>query len=306
VSPSATLPAEPLTLAGTWERLKETLLNIWSDLIAHIPAMVAGVGVLLVTWAIAKFGTGVLETYLDRKNLRRSSRDLILRFALIGVWIFGLMVAAMLLFPGLTPTKALGALGLGSVAVGFAFKDIFENFLAGVMVLWRFPFEIGDTITCDGITGEVDRITVRNTLISLPTGELVILPNSTLFKSPVQVLTEWPERRVETTVGVAYGENVSDAIEVIEEALTRCETVSTGHKSAVWVKAFGASSIDIDIAWWADSTLRGERASRSEVIASVKGALDHADIEIPFPHRTLTFKEPLPTADLSSNSTGGA
>lgn len=289
-------PSTSFSLRETWSHLLQTLSDIWIDTVAHVPAMVVGCVVLFVTWAVARWGTGLLESYLDRRSLRRSMRDLILRFALLAVWVLGLMVTAMLFFPGLTPTKALGVLGLGSVAIGFAFKDVFENFLAGVMILWRFPFEIGDTISCEGIVGRVDRITIRNTLLELPTGETVIVPNSTLFKNAVRVLTEEPRRRVHVTVGVGYGEDVDRAIDEIEAALSSCETVASDPAPQVFAQAFGASSIDIDVAWWCDSTLLGERRSRGEVVRSVKAALDRANIEIPFPHRTLTFSEPLHVA----------
>jgi small-conductance mechanosensitive channel len=96
--------------------------------------------------------------------------------------------------------------------VGFAFKDIFENFFAGVLILWRFSFEHGDFIECQGITGKVENVSVRTTEIRLVSDELVVIPNSVLFKNPVEILTNRKKRRLTVISGVAYGENVKKAV----------------------------------------------------------------------------------------------
>lgn len=292
----------PFDLGTSLAHLRDTLGGLWLDTLAHFPAMIVGLLALLVTWLTAHHGARLLERYLDRRHLRRSIRELILRFALVGVWVVGIMLAAMLIFPGLTPTKALGVLGVGSVAIGFAFKDIFENFLAGILILWRFPFEIGDTIACEEVTGVVERITLRNTLIRLPTDTLVILPNSRLFKNPLHVLTEQPERRIGIVVGVAYDEDLDDAVATVETAVRACKTVSDDKGLQIFPRAFGSSSVDIEVEWWTTSTLLGVRRSRGEVISAVKRSLDDAGIEIPFPYRTITFKEPLPLSRTSRES----
>ena len=225
--------------------------------------------------------------------MRGSLKALIARFANIGVWLVGILIAAMVIFPGLTPTKALGAMGIASVAVGFAFKDIFENFLAGVLLLWRFPFENGDFIECKDIEGKVEDVTIRMTQIRKSNDELVVLPNSLLFKNPVRILTNRPSRRITLMAGVAYGENVEQAVEVITEAVSGCSTVDRDFPLQIFPQGFGTSSIDIEVTWWCGSTPLEFRCSRGEVLTAVKKALDEADIEIPFPYRTLTFKETL-------------
>ena len=154
-----------------------------------------------------------------------------------------------IMFPDITPGKALATLGLGSIAIGFAFKDIFENFFAGVLILWRFPFDPGDYIECEGITGLVEDVTVRNTLIRRMTGELVVVPNATIFKNPVHVLTNLPRRRAEVICGVAYGEDVDEARKVIAASLLNCESVLKDQPIQVFAMEFADSSINFQIAW---------------------------------------------------------
>lgn len=294
-APSDKLIEAPDSLADVADTLQVTLLNIWKSFLHHTPYLVAGFLVLILTWIVATLFSKLGHRLFEFKSVRKSLEDLILRLVTIGIWMGGLLLAAMFWFPGLTPTTALGGLGIASIAIGFAFQDIFENFFAGILLLWRFPFESGDFIECKDIMGRVESVDIRMTQIRLTTGELVLVPNSTLFKNPVNVLTNKPHRRVTVTTGVAYGEDVSASVEVIEKAVKNCETVESSEPVEIFPQAFGSSSIDIEVTWWTGNKPIDIRRSRGEVVTVVKKALDEAGIEIPFPYRTLTFKEPLVT-----------
>ena len=202
-----------------------------------------------------------------------------------------------MIFPGLSPAKALGGIGLLSVAVGFAFKDTFENFFAGTLMLWKYPFENGDFIESGDIMGRVEAINIRVTSIRRVTGELLLVPNASLFKNPVIVLTNQRVRRIHLTTGVAYDEDLAGALEIIETTVRDCESREIDYPVQVFATGFGASSMDIDVSWWCDSTPLGTRKSRNEVVVAIKTALDAAGIEIPYPYRTLTFKDSLSLED---------
>lgn len=290
----------PETIAGTFDRMLETVHDVWGGFVGHVPLIVGGLVVVAVTWVLVALSRRVTERLLGRLELRPSVKHLIQRFVRLGIWLLGLTLAAMIVFPDLSPTDALTALGLVSVAVGLAFRDIFENFFAGILILWRFPFEPGDLVECSGITGWVEDITLRNTLIRSPEGELVIVPNSVLFKNPCTVLTDRGIRRVTVIAGVAYGEDVDASRELIRKAVETCETVRDDRPVEIFAREFGSSSINFEVSWWTGAELLDIRRSRDEVVAAVKRALDEAGIEIPFPYRTLTFKEPLETRTAES------
>ena len=84
----------------------------------------------------------------------------------------------------------LAGLGLGSIAIGLAFKDIFENFLAGFLILMRKPMRIGDDIECEGLSGQVEQMSIRGTFLRKRSGELILVPNSFIFKKPVKILID--------------------------------------------------------------------------------------------------------------------
>lgn len=278
---------------GTIEIVINTLWNLWKGFLQHLPLLVGGVVVLVVTWVFALIFDRVADRILGRFNLRPSLHELLRRMLRIAVWIVGIIAAMMVMLPDVTPGKVLAGLGLGSVAIGFAFKDIFENFFAGILILWRFPFENGDFISCQGIVGEVEDVTIRNTLIRQVSGELVVVPNAMIFKNPVDVLTHWKVRRVTITAGVAYGEDVDESRAVIQGAVQSCRSVSDDYPVEIFAREFADSSINFEVAWWTAPTPLDIRSSRDEVVAAIKRGLDAAGIEIPFPYRTLTFKPPL-------------
>lgn len=275
--------------------LFDQLREITRGTIEMLPQMAVALVVVLLTAGLAKLLTYFAQRTFARTNLRPSLKELFALLVSIFVWIVGLMIAAVIVFPGLTPASILAGLGIGSVAIGFAFKDVFENFLAGIIILFRREMRIGDFIESGDIEGKVLRIAIRESHIRQTDGQLVIVPNALLFKNPVIIRTDQDVRRVTVICGVAYDVDVDEAREVIRSAVERCKTVVQDDKPIqIFAQEFASSSINFEVTWWCGSKPVEVRTSRDEVVAGVKRALDEAGIEIPFPYRTLTFKEPLP------------
>ncbi|WP_037340816.1 mechanosensitive ion channel family protein [Salinisphaera hydrothermalis] len=272
-----------------------TLMQAWTGFVARLPMLGIALVILLITWLLA-WASLKLAHRIAGKRARPSLLRLIERLIKIAIWAAGLLLAAIVVFPDLSPAKALGGLGLLSVAVGFAFRDTFENFFAGMLMLWKYPFESGDFIECGDLLGRVERVHIRMTTLRQTTGELLLVPNSRLFKNPVLVLTDQPERRISIITGVAYSVDLAAALEVIEKAMDGCEDVMRERPVQVFAHGFGDSGMEIEVAWWCGSTPLEVRRSRSEVVVAIKAALDAAGMEIPFPYRTLTFAEPLTIA----------
>lgn len=260
-----------------------------------LPQIAVAVAFLVVVWLIVRGARWALLRILQRTRTRRSLIEVFQMIVTTGIWVIGLLIAMTIVFPSLTPAKALTALGLGSVAIGFAFKDIFENFVAGILILVREPFQLADFIECEDIDGKVEQITVRDTHIRQTDGQLVVIPNAMLFKSPVTVRTSQALRRTSIIVGVAYDEDVDEARGVISSAVSAVDLVRDDVRDIqVFAREFNSSSVDFEVTWWTGSEPINIRASRDKVVASIKRALDDADIEIPFPYRTLTFKSDTP------------
>lgn len=273
------------------EELNGYLTGFWTIL----PNLVFAVVFLVFVWLFSKFVGWLVPKVLGKARVRRALIDVARMTALALVWVFGILIAATIAFPTITIGKIFAAAGVGGIAIAFAAKDTLENFFAGIMLLIREPFRKGDFIDCEDLEGKVEDITIRDTRIRQTDGQLIVAPNSMFYKNPVTVLTDGDLRRTTIICGVAYDEDVDQAREVILNAVKKVDSVRDDVKDVqIFAQAFGASSIDFEVTWWTGSAPVDIRRSRNKVVAAVKRALDDAGIEIPFPYRTLTFKEPLP------------
>ena len=275
------------------EPLYEQLMTMGVGFIKLLPMLSIAVFVLFATWIIAKTVSKVLKTSLNHSHIRPSLKELFGTLAKVGVWTLGLLIATTIIFPSLTPAKMLAALGLGSVAIGFAFKDIFENFLAGILIMLREPMRIGDFIECEDVEGWVEKISIRESYIRQTDKQLILVPNAYLFQNPVYIRTDESLRRFEIVAGVGYGEDVDKCRDIIKNAVESIDDLADGKEVQVFAREFNSSSIDYTVRWWTGSKPIDMHESRDKVIAAIKRALDNAGVEIPFPYRTLTFSEPL-------------
>jgi small-conductance mechanosensitive channel len=262
------------------------------DFVASLPRIGIAFCLLGLTWVVVIFANRALRNLLRRTRVRRALTDLVVEIADVGVWVLMAFVAASVAFPSVTPANILTGLGLGSVAIGFAFRDVFENFLAGILILYREPFRLGDCIECAKVEGFVEEITARDVHLRQTDGQRVVVPNAMLLKNQVWVRTDRAIRRTTILCRIALDEDVAAAREVIRGAVERVGSVSKEQEVQIFAQAFGESSIEFEVTWWTGSRPVDVRRSRDEVIAAVKRALDEAGIRIAIPRRALAFEPP--------------
>ena len=282
------------TSVDTVATLQDQLVGMGEGFVRALPGLAIALVVLLVTWIVARFAARIADLLIGKTDVRPSLKNLIDTIVRLVIWIVGIMIAAIVVMPGLTPASLFAGLGIGAVAIGFAFQDIFENFMAGVLIMLREKMRIGDIIECEGIIGKVEHITLRETHVRKLSGEVTLVPNSMLFKNPVEILTDEVKRRHEVVVGVSYDTNLDHAADVIRRAVEGIEEVDSEKTLDIFAQEFNASSVDFLVRWWAGSTPRSGWESKDKVVRAIKAALDDAGIEIPFPYVTHTFKERIP------------
>lgn len=265
------------------ERVQEMLAGF----VRTLPQLVIALLVLLVTWPITHAVRTAVSRLSSRTRLRPSLRALFVTLASVLVWLFGILVALAVILPGVNAASLLTIVGFGSVAIGFAFRDIFENFLAGILIMLRRKMRIGDLIECEGVEGRVEQTTLRETYLRRLDNQLTIVPNSFLFKNPVRILTDAKWRRYEIVVGVAYGSDLEEATQLIRGAVAKLDGIADGKPVDVYAREFGESAIELTIRWWAGSQQLEMHRTRDRVIRAIVQALDEAGIEIPFPQRVL-------------------
>ena len=279
---------------NTLATLQDQLVDMAEAFVRALPNMAIAIVILLITWTVARIAVRGVSRAIGKTDMRPSLQNLIDTVVKLGIWIIGLMIALIVVMPGMTPASLIAGLGIGAVAIGFAFQDIFENFLAGVLIMLREKMRIGDVIECEGIIGKVEHITLRETHVRKMSGEVTLVPNSILFKNPVEIFTDDNMRRHEVLAGVSYDTDLDKAAEVIRKAVESVDLVEVDKGIDVFAVEFNSSSVDFKVRWWAGSTPRNMWESKDKVIRAIKRALDDAGIEIPFPYITHTFKERVP------------
>ena len=266
-------------------------VDSWVDgAIKLIPNFTVALVVLLVAFIL-----GCIFRFVVRRHLRRRSRpnlgDVLGSLVKWCVILVGFLLAATIVMPSLKPGDLIAGLGVGSVAIGFAFKDILQNWLAGLLILIRQPFEIGDQIKVADFEGTVRRIETRATLIDTYDGQRVVMPNSDIYTNAVLVKTAHPSRRSDYEIGIGYGDNIGQACEVIREAIAGVEGVLADPAPEALPWDLAASWVTISARWWTSSTQTDETHVRARVIQSVKEALDEAGIDMPFETQVHLFHD---------------
>ncbi len=268
----------------------DAVIAMAEGFLANLPQLAIALIVLILTPIISGVIRSIVSRLMKRARVRRALITLATNLIAIASWIVGVAIAVVIIFPSVTPAQFIAGLGLTSVAIGFAFKDVFENFLAGVIILAREKMQIGDVIECEGVYGRIENIWIRETHVRRVDGELVIVPNAFLFQNPLRIQTDEPNIRQELVVGVDYDTDLPLARDTLMAALESCENVLREKERAVQCIAFGGSSIDFQMLWWCDSQPASQRAAFDEVAFAVKRELDKAGITIPFPQSTLSFR----------------
>ncbi|MGB7413722.1 MAG: mechanosensitive ion channel family protein [Thermosynechococcaceae cyanobacterium] len=288
------------------KEIKATLLELVGGGIASLPGILFGIFILLVVRYVAGFVRRTSSRIAGKALKSRSLQTLVAQSSYVVTWTAGILVACISAFPGLELGDIIALLGLGSVAIGFAFQDIFKNFLAGILLLLQEPFSLGDQIIVGDFEGTVDSIALRSTQIRTYQGEEVVMPNSIVFTSPVQVLTGHPHRRTDLAIGVDYNTPLPMARDTLLNALHKIDGIQLDPQPEVDIVGFGDSSIDLVVRYWTAPQIAQVRRIKTRVMVALKQACDRSDISIPYPIRTVYLfnQEKFDDHTLSSNGLG--
>ena len=162
--------------------------------IALLPNMILAAVLFIVFLVSASILRSGVRRFLQRRQRRQSLALLLGQIAYLSLSIFGFLVSLSIVAPSFHASDLIKVLGIGSVAIGFAFQNILQNFLAGILLLLQEPFALGDWISITGIEGRVEDIQTRATVISTAEGHRVVIPNAILFTNPVAVGEPAPKK----------------------------------------------------------------------------------------------------------------
>ncbi|WP_304233023.1 mechanosensitive ion channel family protein [Jiulongibacter sediminis] len=274
-----------MNLEITIDRFIDSLVSLWGRIISQVPSILLAVLIVAVGFLISTFLSRVFNNALKRRSkdpLVTNFLSKTIRLVIITLFILLALDVAGL---GYLATGLLTAAGASAIIVGFAFKDVGENFISGIILAFNRPFNVNDTVLVGDIFGKVKAMEFRYTKMKTFDGRDVYIPNSDVIKKAVYNYTEDGFYRLEFEVGIDYEDNIELAKEVIMKAVTATpDVIDEGeHDSFVTVESLGVSTVNLKVFFWT-STMeyrRGALEIKSEVVKNVKNAILEHGLNMP-------------------------
>jgi small conductance mechanosensitive channel len=259
-----------------------TIQRLATTFITTLPRLVVAVVVAGAFVLIGRLGRRLVERGAAERREHRTLQLALGRLVQAMIVVVGLLVGITAAFPTFTMGNLVGTLGVGGVAIGFAFKDIFQNFLAGILLLFTKPFTVGDQIIFKDFEGTVEDIQTRATYLRTYDGRRVVIPNSDLYMNAVTVNTAFASRRIEydVTVAAMAAAEIDRARHVIVHATRRTEGVLDDPRPDALVIALGEGTVTLRARWWADARVPDALVAQDRVLAAIASAIHQHGLRI--------------------------
>jgi len=267
------------------------LLEQWRSLIRTIPSIIFGLLILGITWFAVKGITFLVRLFLKSRLKNPLLQRVVIWGIGLGISLIGLYTVFHLM--GLTDIALtiIGGTGLLGIILGIAFKDITENLLASIFLSVNNPFHGEDLIEIEGITGYVQRLTIRSTILLTLDGNYVQIPNAKVYKSNIRNYSSNPNRREDFIIGIGYGCAISDAQEVALKILEEHPAVLSDPEPWVLVDSLSSTTVNLRIYFWLDGKKHSWLKVRSSVIRLIKRAFQAGGIPMPDDGRERIFPD---------------
>ncbi|MCE3045607.1 mechanosensitive ion channel family protein [Legionella sp. 16cNR16C] len=271
------------------QQISSGLQEQWRQFLRALPFFIFALLIMAIAWAVAHFIAKIIRKTLRFRGMHPLLADvaaraiafvcLILGFYLI-LQLFGLTTIALTL---------IGGTGVIGIVLGIAFKNITENLLASILLSIQKPFSNNDLIEVAGITGYVQGLTIRATLLVTEDGHQVQIPNSTVYQSNITNFTKIPKRRESFLIGISCHESISQAQEIALQTLSRHPAVLKEPTPSILVDSFVAGVINIRVYFWVNSKKYSWEKVKSSAIRLIKRAFQDANISMPEPGMNLNI-----------------
>jgi small conductance mechanosensitive channel len=263
-----------------WNQISLTIVQSTENLIrqaaALIPRLVSTLLVMLITLGAARYTRKAVRGALKHSHVDANTQQLIRTFFYYGVWTVGWLLALGTL--GVNPATLVAGLGVTTIALGFALKDLLSNFVAGFLILTTRPFRIGDQIVVREFEGTVERIDLRATILRAHDNRLIVIPNADLYTATLINNTASPNRRQEFVVGIDYDADLDQAEEMAKKVATETPGVLAEPAPDVLVDELTATSVNLKVRYHIDSLQWNSLKVSSEVKRRMKAAFAAAGI----------------------------
>ncbi|WP_269540072.1 mechanosensitive ion channel family protein [Cerasicoccus fimbriatus] len=259
--------------------------------VSMIPNLVIASIVVAVFFILGNVINKTLQKVFGRVFDSRAISDLMATIGKVLIIAVGFFLALDLIGLQKAVFSLLAGAGIIGLALGFAFQDLAENLLAGLMLGVRKPFQPGDLIKSNDIFGHVERLNLRNTIVRDFDGQIIYIPNKEVFKNVLENFSQSGKRRITIGVGVSYGENLDHVEDTLRKTIEGLNFLADDKPVDIWALEFGDSSINFSVRYWINYP-DGDTSYYAAIhhgVKAIKDAFDDEGIVIPFPIRTLDF-----------------
>jgi small-conductance mechanosensitive channel len=274
--------------------IQRTVLDSISTMIkgifGRLPFLLAGIIVLLLFWLFSKLARYLFMQTTRRANLDGRLRILISRMLVVVVIGIGVLTAMTVVIPTFDFGSLIAGLGFSSFVIGFATKDILNNFLSGILILWQQPFVIGDSIFIGSNQGKVEYIGVRATSLRKDDGELILIPNGDMYSSALTIRGAGSKRRMNIKFSIGYHEDIQKAKRITNDALSACEGIVMDPKPRVLVSDLVSDGVSIAINFWINTNESTPLEVFDRAAIAIVRVLEEADIVV-FPPGAMIVKQ---------------
>lgn len=231
------------------ENLSEQIYGIVME---YGPKLIGAIVTLVVGMWIISVLRNALRKNFEKRNVDPSLRGFL--NSMIGIGLKLMLWIAVIGMLGVQMTSFIAILGAVGLAVGMALSGTLQNFAGGVMILLFKPFKVGDYITAQGHSGSVNEIQIFNTILKTPDNKTIIIPNGGLSTGSMINYSAEPKRRVDFTFGIAYGDDVDKAREVLLKLIKADERIiNDPAEPFIVVGELADSSVNIIVRVWAEA-----------------------------------------------------
>jgi small conductance mechanosensitive channel len=267
----------------------EEMINAF---IKALPNIAVALVVFLIFYLIGWITRTIVRSLATRSQRPQNLALVLGRLGQMIVVLLGSLIALVIIFPNFSPGELIQLLGIGSIAIGFAFRDIFENFLGGIILLLNEPFRAGDQIKINEYEGTVEEIETRSTSIRTYDNRRVVIPNAKILTNMLTVNTAYPQRRVDYEFGIGYGDDIERAKLLAIEAIREVKGILAKPAPDVIVTGLADSTVNLRARWWIAPPRRGDaNDSRDLVLTAIKRKLSANGIDLPFPTQQILFHD---------------
>lgn len=267
--------------------------NLVKSFIEQLPLVVAGIVVLFFFWLLARIVKGAFLAASTRAKLDYRLQILVSRLTGVAVFVVGIFTALTIVIPSFRFGDLVAGLGFTSFIVGFATKDILNNLLSGVLILWKETFKINDYIFVKDRQGKVEYIGVRATTLRMDDGEKILMPNGDMYSNPLMIRSADAERRMKLDISIGYNAEIDQAKASILKVTREAEGVVGEPPPNVYVTDLAATGVALSIYFWIKTDENKPMAVFDRVAVGVKKVLGESNIEL-YPTSPVVVQEVKP------------